>query len=152
MRCDSCGRFCNRLFDVPCNPGYLGIDREVCARCAAGLGLDCGDTLAAAQPVDVAVHNSGVTRTRLTLTPDEVRVKFPGSTDNSDYWRKEAMQYRDQAMKAALSLWHHLGVTSTLRGRMAVTDGGGLAVTLVNTNGRKRGRYYIDANLTVTGH
>lgn len=38
-KCADCGRFCNRTYDVPCNPSYLGLDREVCESCAGPLDL-----------------------------------------------------------------------------------------------------------------
>lgn len=97
----------------------------------------------------ISVHNSGVTRTRITLTADEVRVKFPGSTKDADYWQKAAMQHRAHVRNAARALRDHLNVTTTLRGRMGATEDGGFHTTLVNTNGREVGRYHIAADLSV---
>ena len=39
LRCDKCGKFCARLWDVPAPLPEWGIDYEVCERCARWWGL-----------------------------------------------------------------------------------------------------------------
>lgn len=90
----------------------------------------------------VAVYDTSLSRPRITLAANEVRVKFPPEADGVD---------KTQALEAARALEHRLrDATITLRGRIELAHDGGMRTTLRSTNGRQVGKYHIDAAFNVT--
>lgn len=87
----------------------------------------------------VKVTYGTVTRTRITIAADEVRVKFPDDADR---------EYSVQAVRAAEALQGlYNGVT--LRGRLFSTDDGGFSTSLATAKGRTVGRFRVTPDFRV---
>lgn len=99
----------------------------------------------------ISMHNTGVTRTRITIAANEVRVKFPGNSVTREYWHADAIRERARIRLAAMKLGALVDSPVTLRGRFVEgADGRGLRVSLFNRRSKWMAHYYISPDLEIT--